>query len=132
MSAREAVKVNVDASYDDGVAGIAFESSLLGCWSEVVDARSATHAEFLALLAAMNRAREQEIARVDFRTDCPACAEPWKGGSRFLAEVRALVRAGLGEHPQWRVVLVLRTSNVLPHKLARRALLTRRMSESAA
>jgi hypothetical protein len=60
--------VTVDASYADGVAGLAVVG-VLGEHAKRVDARSSAEAEVLAMAWAMDLAREQDMDGVVFQTD---------------------------------------------------------------
>lgn len=63
------VYVNSDASYELGVAALAYDSEMLGREIVIVKAKCSTEAEFLALRMAMRAASAAHLDQVTFRVD---------------------------------------------------------------
>lgn len=108
--------IDVDASYKDGLAGIAYVG-LAGDHERSITAASSTHGELCALLVAMAAAENQAITDVTFRTDCKVVAD---GGARGLGTL--VVAAFLERNASWRVVFMPRARNGHANTLARWAL----------
>jgi ribonuclease HI len=126
VGADTTVDVNSDASYQDGYAGIAYESDALGNRRQLATCRSSTEAELLALLLAMDAAEQARLASVVFRTDCKATAHPdWRAGDGRLRSLKARVAHHLANHPDWRLQKVHRSANLIANGLARTALKAR-------
>lgn len=105
--------INVDASYRDGLAGLAYESALIGYARKVVSAATSVDAETKAMLWAMAVAEGEGLEVVTFRTDCQAVARHTAASP--IAEI-------LADHPGWNIQQVPRRANVQPNIGARRAL----------
>lgn len=110
--------VNVDASYDNHLAGIAF-CGFIGQASMVVGSISSVHAELQALLFAMHPVARLGHEHVIFRTDCKVITE--RKFTAHHADVAEFHRL-LDRHPAWSVVHIGRRSNARANSLARRAL----------
>lgn len=131
VGADTAIYVNSDASYKDGWAGIAYESTALGNERRLVACRSSTEAELLALLFAMDVADQARLASVVFRTDCKATAHPhWRASNTRLRPLKERVARHLASHPDWRLRKVHRSANLTANGLARKALKARPETES--
>jgi endogenous inhibitor of DNA gyrase (YacG/DUF329 family) len=117
--------VSVDASWAEGVAGLAFDSEQIGAAQRTVGCASSTIAELMALLFAM--AASDGHDKVTFRVDCAAAANPHKQSAQqrvTAEELRPLRRQAvrlLSGNPGWRLVRIPRTRNVRANWLARRA-----------
>jgi hypothetical protein len=112
--------VNTDASCREGLAGLAYQSGVLGNRMELVVCGDVTRAEHLALLMAMNDAMQVLSGPVVFRVDSTAVADiaHWRSGE--LDDVRREVRVLLAHHPDWDLVLIERKSNMPAHVLVNR------------
>lgn len=69
MAKNHRPRVYVDASYDDGRAGLAITGAL-GLHTRLVPAHSSVHAETLALDWAFEMALSQKVSSMEIRTDC--------------------------------------------------------------
>lgn len=97
--------VYVDASWQDGAAGLAVVGEL-GEHYQGTTASSSTHAEVLALRWAMDIARQRGLRDLTFRTDCSAALGQCWGTGRALG---------------WKVEWVSRTRNQHADRLASEA-----------
>jgi Reverse transcriptase-like len=115
--------VNTDASWRDGVAGLAYVSGSLGNRTALVACSGSSEAEYLALLMAMeDAARSQLPGLIDFRVDSTAVAHLAVGMSVHLVELRKRVKGLLARHREWRLAFVERKQNWVADGLARRTL----------
>lgn len=122
--------VNSDASWRDGVAGLAYVSGSLGNRTALVACAGSSEAEYLALLMAMEDAdRAQLPGPIDFRVDSTAVAHLAIGTSTDLKELCRQVKGLLAQHREWRLAFVERKRNWVADGLARRTL--RRWREGA-
>jgi hypothetical protein len=113
--------VNTDASCRNGLAGLAYQSGMLGSRTELVACADITRAEHLALLMAMEDAMQVLSGPIVFRVDCAAVASLASGKNADLEGVRRRIRILLDRHPEWRLMLVRRNCNSVALALARRA-----------
>jgi hypothetical protein len=115
--------VNCDASWRDGVAGLAYVSGALGNRTALVACSGSTEAEYLALLMAMGDAHACQLTGlIDFRVDSTAVAHLAVGASSDLVELRRQVKGLLAVHREWRLAFVERKRNWVADGMARRAL----------
>jgi hypothetical protein len=113
--------VNSDASWRDGVAGLAYVSGSLGNRTALVACPGSSEAEYLALLMAMEDAdRCQLPGLIDFRVDSTAVAHLAVGTSADLVELRNRVKEFLARHREWRLAFVERKRNWVADGLARK------------
>lgn len=117
---RQGPFVNVDATYRDGLAGIAY-TGVTGADGAVISAASSIEAELRALRWAMGIADEEGVERVLFRTDCHAAARPDLGHLDKPPGVKRDILALLARHPRWRLAQIPRASNQNAHLLAAKA-----------
>jgi hypothetical protein len=113
--------VNTDASCRNGLAGLAYQSGVLGSRTALVACGDSTRAEHLALLMAMEDAVQVLSGPVVFRVDCAAVASLASGKSTHLEGVRGRIKVLLDDR-QWVLMLVGRRSNSVAHALDRRPL----------
>jgi len=115
--------INSDASWRDGVAGLAYVSGSLGNRSALVACAGSTEAEYLALLMAMEDADRANLpGPIDFRVDSTAVAHLAAGTSGELKKLRGRVKGLLAHHREWRLAFVERKRNWVADGLARRML----------
>ena len=114
--------VNTDASYELGVAALAYESRVLGRDVVVVKAQCSTEAELMALRMAMAAASNAGLDRLTFRVDSSAAARPEKIQKPRLLPITQEIMFYMQIHERWRLVKVPRRSNVQANCLARKAL----------
>jgi hypothetical protein len=115
--------VNSDASWREGVAGLAYVSGSLGNRTALVACSGSSEAEYLALLMAMEDADLAQLpGLIDFRVDSTAVAHLAGGTSADLIELRARVKRLLAEHREWRLAFFERKRNWVADGMARRAL----------
>jgi ribonuclease HI len=113
--------VNSDASWQGGVAGLAYVSGSLGNRTALVACSGSSEAEYLALLMAMEDAdRAQLPGLIDFRVDSAAVAHLARGTSADLTELRTRVKRLLAEHREWRLAFFERKRNWVADGMARR------------
>jgi hypothetical protein len=111
--------VNTDASSRNGLAGLAYSSHALGTRTELVVCDDIVKAEHMALLMAMEDAERVLVGRIEFRVDSTAVITYAAGKSPNLRAVRKRTDIFLARHPEWRLALVPRTSNMRANALAR-------------
>lgn len=131
--ARKAAKpayVNTDASWREGLAGLAYEGAL-GVRTEVVECGDNHEAEYLALLMAMGDAERCLAGRIAFRTDSQTVAGLQNGAVGQYEHLRARVKLLLSRHPEWTLVLVERVRNKAADDLSRRAFRTEHEPQAA-
>jgi len=115
--------VNTDASWRNGVAGLAYVSGSLGNRTALVACSGSSEAEYLALLMAMEDAdRCQLPGPIDFRVDSTVVAHLAVGTSPDLVELRKRVKSLLARHREWRLEFVERKRNWVADGLARKKL----------
>jgi hypothetical protein len=115
--------VNSDASWQDGVAGLAYVSGSLGNRTALVACPGSSEAEYLALLMAMEDADRCDLpGLIDFRVDSTVVNHLAVGTSPDLVELRARVKALLADHRGWRLAFVERKRNWVADGMARRTL----------
>lgn len=114
--------VNTDASWRDGIAGIAYESGAMGRRVELVSCGSNSRAEYLALLMAMGDAERCLTGPVCFRIDSTTVVN-LQGRTPELLEPQEAIEALLARHPEWLLELITRQGNKVANGLARRPLL---------
>jgi hypothetical protein len=114
--------VNSDACCRDGMAGLAYESALLGNRTALVPCSDITLAEHLALLMAMRDAPSRLPGRVAFRVDSTAVVGPLRRDYPDLAEAKRQIADLLRRHPTWSLLLVEREKNWVAHNLANKPL----------
>jgi hypothetical protein len=112
--------VNTDASWQDGKAGVAYESGRLGNRTAVVASANSTEAEYMALLMAMLDAERCLSGPIAFRSDCTAIVNLKGGTTPQIVALREQVETLLKRHPNWNVALVDRSRNLPAHSLASR------------
>jgi hypothetical protein len=93
--------VNTDASWRDGVAGVAYESGAMGRRVELVECVSNLAGEYLALLMAMGDADLCLEGRVIFRVDSAALVDRKVGVTPELVEPCERIEALLVAHTNW-------------------------------
>lgn len=121
--ARKAAKpayVNTDASWRNGLAGLAYVGAL-GTRVELVVCGDDHEGEYLALLMAMGDAELCLAGRVAFRTDSQTVVNLQSGTSGQYEGLRNRVTLLLARHPQWTLVLVEGKRNRNADALSRRA-----------
>ncbi|MGH2913107.1 MAG: reverse transcriptase-like protein [Solirubrobacteraceae bacterium] len=104
------------------MAGLAYESALLGSRTALVPCSDITLAEHLALLMAMRDAASRLPGRVVFRVDSAAVVGPLRRDYPDLAEAKRQIADLLKQHPDWSLLLVERERNWLAHNLANKPL----------
>jgi hypothetical protein len=114
--------VNTDACCRGDMAGLAYESALLGRRMERIHCSDSVLAEHLALLMAMRDADSRLTGRVVFRVDSAALVGPLRRSDPNLTETRRQINELLNGHDDWSLVLVERERNRQAHSLARRSL----------
>jgi hypothetical protein len=115
--------INTDASWQGGIAGLAYVSGSLGNRATLVACSGSTEGEYLALLMAMEDADLSELpGAIDFRVDSTAVAHLAVGETRQLRALHHRVKTMLSRHREWRLVLVERQRNRDANKMARRTL----------
>lgn len=97
--------VYVDASYADGIAGLAIVGAL-GTHTQRAEAQTSTQAESLAMRWAMKLARDRQLTDLTFCTDCSA--------------VRNMAGQGR-KNERWTVELIPRHKNAAADRLAGQA-----------
>jgi ribonuclease HI len=112
--------VNTDASWRDGMAGLAYESGTLGNRTALVACANSTEAEYLALLMAMLDAERCLSGPIAFRCDCTAVVNLKGGQAPKTTELRERVRTLLKRYPGWNLVLIERKRNRSANRLANR------------
>ena len=130
--ARKAAKpayVNTDASWRDGLAGLAYVGAL-GTRTEVVACADNHAGEYLALLMAMGDAERCLGGKVAFRMDSQTVVNLQAGSKGQFEHLCARVKLLLARHPDWTLVLVAGNRNKVADNLSRRAF--RRTDESRA
>jgi ribonuclease HI len=121
--ARKAAKpayVNTDASWRNGVAGLAYDSGALGQRIEMVHCQDNHEAEYLALLMAMSDADNALFGRIAFRTDSATVVNRKLGRDSQYAGLHKLIARLLARHPEWTLVLVAGYRNRVADSLSRR------------
>jgi ribonuclease HI len=114
--------VNSDASYELGVAALAYDSETLGREVVIVNAKCSTEAEFLALRMAMRAAAAAHLHQVTFRVDSTTLVRPAKVTKHRLLRLCQEIIDFTTNNEEWTVVHVPRRRNVQANVLARRAL----------
>ncbi|HTC60153.1 MAG TPA: hypothetical protein VK691_08540 [Solirubrobacteraceae bacterium] len=115
--------VNSDASWQAGVAGLAYVSGSLGNRAALVECSGSIEAEHLALLMAMEDAdRAQLPGSIDFRVGSAAVADLAVGTSPDMVELCGRVKRLLATHREWRLAFVERKRNWIADGMARRTL----------
>lgn len=121
--AEPVIYVSSDASYRDGLAGIAYHGDQLGSDARVVECRNSSEAELRALLLGMAAAERAGLAEVTFKTDDVSAAQPDLGESEQLRPLREQVTGYLARHStDWRIERVRRGENGIANRLAREVL----------
>lgn len=115
--------VNTDASWRNGVAGVAYESGAMGRRVELVECVDSLAAEYLALLMAMGDAALCLEGSVRFRVDSTALADLNVGTTRELVEPCDRIKAHLSAHPTWSLLLIKRRHNKFADRLSHRPFL---------
>jgi hypothetical protein len=115
------IYVNCDASYRGGWAGLAYVGEDLESRTQVVECKSSTAAELLAVLLAMKAAEKAHLPHVVFRTDCESAARPHRGASEPLRPLRDQAAGYLTRHPGWAITQISRAENGPANALARQA-----------
>jgi hypothetical protein len=110
--------VNTDASWQDGNAGVAYESGRLGNRTAFVASANSTEAEYMALLMAMLDAERCLSGPIAVRSDCTAVVNLKGGTTPLIVALREQVETLLKRHPNWSVTLVDRSRNLPAHGLA--------------
>jgi hypothetical protein len=121
--ARKAAKpayVNTDASWRNGLAGLAYVGAL-GTRTEVVECADNHVGEYLALLMAMEDAERCLVGKVAFRMDSQTVVNLQAGGSGQFEGLRSRVKLLLARHPDWTLVLVEGNRNKIADNMSRRA-----------
>lgn len=114
------IYINTDASWKDGVAGLAYVSGSLGNRTYLMACRGPTEAEYLALLMAMGDAELAELpGPVDFRLDSTTVVHLAVGSTDELVRLRHRVKALLSRHREWRLIHVERRRNWVADRMAR-------------
>lgn len=87
------IVVYVDASYHDGLAGLAMTGDL-GTRTEVVRTHSSQRAEVLAIQMAIDHARMSGVDLVVVRSDCRAAVAQFSQSSPYVIQLigRAWIR----------------------------------------
>lgn len=114
--------VNSDASYEDGLAALAYESKVLGSATLIVRAWCSTEAELMALRMAMAAASARDLVHIVFRADSKSVVESHRIQVERLLPLCCDIADYLSRHEYWRVTFVPRRENVAANILARRAL----------
>jgi ribonuclease HI len=120
--ARKAAKpayVNTDASWQEGLAGLAYVGAL-GIRVELVACGDNHEAEYLALLMAMEDADRCLAGRIAFRMDSQTVFNLQSGTSGQFDHLRKRVKLLLARHPEWTLVLVEGKRNRTADELSRR------------
>jgi ribonuclease HI len=120
--ARRAAKpayINTDASWRDGLAGLAYVGAL-GIRVELVKCEDNHEAEYLALLMAMEDADRCLWGRIAFRTDSQTVANLQIGTAGQFEDLCKQVKLLLSCHPEWMLVLVEGMRNRTADELSRR------------
>ena len=120
--ARKATKhayINTDASWRDGVAGIAYDSGALAQRIELVRCTDNHEAEYLALFMAMTDAENALTGRVAFRTDSAAVVNLRQGREQYTV-LHKLISRILARHPESTLALVEGYRNRVADSLSRR------------
>jgi ribonuclease HI len=120
--ARKAAKpgyINTDASYQGGMAGLAYVG-VLGTRVEQVSCQDNHEAEYLALLMAMEDADRCLAGRLAFRTDSQTVVNLQTGTSRQFEEHCTRIKLLLARHPGWSLMLVEGQRNRTADMLSRR------------
>jgi hypothetical protein len=115
--------VNTDASWRDGMAGVAYESGALGRRVELVECLSNLAGEYLALLMAMGDADLCLEGRVIFRVDSAALIDRKVSRTPELVEPCERIEALFASHTDWTLTLVSKRRNAFAHRLSRRPFL---------
>lgn len=121
--ARKAAKpayVNTDASWRNGLAGLAYVGAL-GTRGEVVACADNHAGEYLALLMAMEDAERCLTGKIAFRMDSQTVVNLQAGSNGQFEGLRARVKLLLARHPDWTLVLVEGNRNKIADNLSRRA-----------
>jgi hypothetical protein len=121
--------VNTDASWRDGMAGVAYESGAMGRRVELVACGSNLAGEYLALLMAMGDADVCLEGRVIFRVDSAALIDRNVRRTPELVELCERIEALLASHADWTLTLVSKRRNKFAHRLSRRPFLAIDRSE---
>jgi hypothetical protein len=117
--ARKAAKpayINTDASWRDGLAGLAYVGAL-GTRTEVVMCADNHAGEYLALLMAMQDAEHCLGGKIASQTVVNLQA----GSKGQFEHLRAMVKLLLARHPDWTLVLVEGKRNKIADNLSRPA-----------
>jgi ribonuclease HI len=120
--ARKAAKpayVNTDASWQDGLAGLAYVGAL-GMRIELVACADNHEGEYLALLMAMEDAERCLAGRIAFRMDSQTVVNLQSGTSGQFEHLRNRVKLLLARHPEWTLALVESMRNRAADELSRR------------
>jgi ribonuclease HI len=120
--ARRATKpayINTDASWQGGLAGLAYVGAL-GMRVELVKCDDNHEAEYLALLMAMGDADRCLLGRIAFRTDSQTVVNFQIGTAGQFEDLRKGVKLMLSRHPEWMLVLVEGMRNRTADELSRR------------
>jgi ribonuclease HI len=121
--ARKAAKpayVNTDASWRDGLAGLAYVGAL-GTRTEVVVYADNHAGEYLAHLMAMQDAERCLGGKIAFRMDSQTVVNLQAGSKGQFEHLRAWVKLLLARHPDWTLVLAEGNRNKIADNLSRRA-----------
>ena len=116
------VYCNTDASYERGMAALAYDSQTLGHHVVLVPARCSTEAEMMALRLAMVAATMAKIEQVTFRVDSTTLVRPARINAERLVPLRDNLVAFMDKHKRWKIKHVPRRKNVPANVLARKAL----------
>jgi ribonuclease HI len=119
----------VDASWADGIGGIAYVSATIGLRALVRYYGNATEAEMDAVLLAMHDAQREDHHKIVIGTDNQVAAlvrtvTPWSGP--FMRRAASEIRCFLDEMPAWELVHIPRYLTQRAHVLARNAMRDRR------
>jgi reverse transcriptase-like protein len=116
--------VNTDASWQGGLAGLAYDSWALGQRVEFVRCVDSAVADHMALLMAMEDADRALPGSIVFRVDSTAVVLMSLGKKPHLEGVRARIETLLERHRDWSLVLIEGYRNRVAHSLSRRPFLT--------
>lgn len=117
------IYINTDASWKDGIAGLAYVSGSLGNRTYMVACNGPIESEYMALLMAMEDAERSELpGPIDFRLDSTAVVHLAVGTTPELVKLRHRVKAILARHREWRLAYVERGRNLTADRMARATL----------
>jgi Reverse transcriptase-like len=124
-AARQATDVVVDASWSDGIAGLAYVSPTLGIRTVARWCPGCNEAEAEAVLLAMHDARAETASRLTIATDSLIAALTEPPTSRAPASLHAClteIRELLTDMPDWQLIHTPKSETLAAHTLARKAM----------